>query len=92
MEGFLAVVEEPDEPPFHADWEAHLHAMNALLIRQGVYNRDEFRDALERMPPAVYLTASYYERWYCAITTLLVEKGVLTAAEVAGNGHDAADA
>lgn len=92
MEGFPAVVEEPDEPPFHADWEAHLHAMNALLIRQGIYNRDEFRDALERMSPAEYLTASYYERWYAAITTLLVEKGVLTAAEVAGHGRGAADA
>jgi nitrile hydratase len=29
-----------------------------------------------------YLAASYYERWFAAITTLLVEKGVATAAEV----------
>jgi nitrile hydratase len=89
MTGFPAVVEEPDEPPFHADWEAHLHALNALLIRQGTYNRDEFRDALERMPPLEYLAASYYERWFAAITTLLVEKGVLTAEDVAGPGKGA---
>ena len=31
-----------------------------------------------------YLAASYYERWFHAIETLLVEKGVLTAEEVHG--------
>ena len=76
MSGFPAVVEEPDEPPFHADWEAHVLALNGALIRRGVYNLDEFRDAIERMPPAEYLAASYYERWFAAIRTLLVEKGV----------------
>ena len=75
---------EPDEPPFHADWEAHVFAMNAALIRRGCYNLDEFRDAIERMPPQEYLAASYYERWFHAITRLLVEKGVLTAQEVSG--------
>ncbi|MCU1659641.1 MAG: hypothetical protein JWO57_4297 [Pseudonocardiales bacterium] len=84
MVGFPAVLEEPDEPPFHADWEAHVLALNAALIRRGVYNLDEFRDAIERMPPADYLAASYYERWFAAITTLLAAKGVATAAELAG--------
>jgi nitrile hydratase accessory protein len=76
MQGFPAVVEEPDEPPFHADWEAHVFALNAALLRRGVYNLDEFRDAIERMPPQEYLAASYYERWLAAITTLLADKGV----------------
>ena len=84
MTGFPAIVEEPDEPPFHADWEAHVFALNAALIRRGVYNLDEFRDAIERMPPQEYLAASYYERWFAAITTLLAEKGVLTEEEMAG--------
>ena len=82
MTGFPAVVEEPDEPPFHADWEAHVFALNAALIRRGVYNLDEFRDAIERMPPQEYLAASYYERWFAAITTLLAEKGVATHEEL----------
>jgi nitrile hydratase subunit beta len=82
MAGFPAIVEEPDEPPFHADWEAHVLALNGSLIRRGVYNLDEFRDAIERMPPEEYLAASYYERWFTAITTLLVEKGVATADEL----------
>ena len=37
---------------------------------------DEFRDAIERIPPAEYLEASYYERWLRAIETLLTEKGI----------------
>ena len=82
MSGFPPIAEEPDEPPFHADWEAHVLALNGALIRRGVYNLDEFRDAIERMPPEEYLAASYYERWFTAITTLLVAKGVATADEL----------
>jgi nitrile hydratase len=84
MAGFPAIVEEADEPPFHSDWEAHVFALNGALIKRGVYNLDEFRDAIERMEPAVYLSSSYYEKWFTAITTLLVEKGVATAEELAG--------
>ena len=86
MAGFPPLAEEPDEPPFHADWEAHVLALNGALIRRGVYNLDEFRDAIERMPPADYLAASYYERWFTAIRTLLTEKGVATAEELAVPG------
>lgn len=82
MQGFAPVEPELDEPPFHADWEAHVFAMNASLVRHGVYNLDEFRDAVERLPPQQYLAASYYERWFLAITRLLEDKGVLTAQEV----------
>jgi len=84
-EGFPAVIEEPDEPAFHADWEAHVWAINAALLRRGVYNLDEFRDAIERMPPEEYLAASYYERWFAGITRLLAEKGTVPAGELAGD-------
>ena len=82
MTGFAAIVQEPDEPPFHADWEAHVLALNGALIRRGIYNLDEFRDAQERLPVPEYLAASYYERWFAAIRVLLVEKGVATAADL----------
>jgi len=84
LEGFGAVDTVDDPAPFHADWEAHVFALNAGLIARGVYNLDEFRDAVERMGPADYLAASYYERWLAAIRTLVVEKGVVSAAELAG--------
>ncbi|HLI39306.1 MAG TPA: hypothetical protein VKV80_18520 [Streptosporangiaceae bacterium] len=68
---------ERDEPPFHADWEARVFALNSALVRRGVYTLDEFRDAIERMPPQDYLAASYYERWLTAIETLARDKGVV---------------
>jgi hypothetical protein len=45
-------------------------------MRTGIYNVDEFRDAIERIPAAEYLEASYYERWLRAIETLLADKGL----------------
>jgi nitrile hydratase subunit beta len=68
--GFGPVPVEADEPPFHADWEARVYALNSAMLRRGAYNLDQFRDAIERMPPAEYLAASYYERWLHAIETL----------------------
>ncbi|GLZ29057.1 hypothetical protein Lesp02_12470 [Lentzea sp. NBRC 105346] len=78
QQGFGPVGQELDEPPFHADWEAHVFAMNRALIARGVYNLDEFRDAVERLDPREYLRSGYYENWFRAICTLLVEKGVAT--------------
>lgn len=85
MQGFGSVEQEPAEPPFHADWEAHVFALNRALIGRGIYNLDEFRDAIEQLPVARYLESSYYEKWLHAITTLLVEKGIVSDAEVTGD-------
>ncbi|HEY4439385.1 MAG TPA: hypothetical protein VGN14_02960 [Candidatus Elarobacter sp.] len=74
--GFGPLEIEADEPPFHHEWEARVFAINRLLLRAGVYNLDEFRDAVERMPPAEYLAASYYEKWLFGIETLVREKGL----------------
>jgi nitrile hydratase subunit beta len=83
MQGFGPVEQDGDDRAFHADWEAHVFALNQALLRQGVYNLDEFRDAIERMPPQDYLDSSYYEKWLHAVVTLLVEKGVVSAEELA---------
>jgi nitrile hydratase len=53
-----------------------VYALAAVLRRRGVFNSDELRDAIERLPPEVYLGASYYERWLGAIEMLVAEKGV----------------
>lgn len=75
--GFGAVDPDPgDQEPFHADWEARVFALNTALLRRGVFNLDEMRDAIERIPPRRYLAASYYERWLIAIETLLRDKGM----------------
>jgi Nitrile hydratase beta subunit len=43
---------------FHADWEARVYAIIRVLQRRGVINAafDDLRDAIERIPPAEYLT------------------------------------
>ncbi|XVQ10548.1 hypothetical protein ACQP1W_49960 [Spirillospora sp. CA-255316] len=65
-----------DEPPFHADWEARVFALSSVLLRSGVFNVDEFRDAIESLPPETYLRSSYYERWLLAMEGLVEGKGL----------------
>jgi hypothetical protein len=77
--GFGPVPLGDDGQPFAADWEARVYALNGVLRARGVYTTDEFRDAIERIPPAEYVSLSYYERWLRAIETVLADKGVLTA-------------
>lgn len=77
MEGFGPIAVDEPEEPFHADWESRVFALNSALLGKGAYTLDEFRDAVERMPPADYLAASYYERWFAAVRRLIVEKGLV---------------
>lgn len=77
MHGFGPIEGEADEQPFHHEWEARVFALNRLLLRAGTYNLDEFRHAIERMDPVVYLSSSYYEKWLTGIERLLREKGVV---------------
>jgi nitrile hydratase subunit beta len=53
-----------------------VYALAAVLRQRGLFNSDEPRDAIERLPPREYLGASYYERWLGAIETLVAEKGL----------------
>ncbi|MET7852956.1 hypothetical protein AB0D78_07650 [Streptomyces avermitilis] len=82
MQGFGVVDIADDAEPFRADWEARVVGLFNALRAQGVFNTDEFRDAIESMPPAEYLAASYYERWFRAICVLLERKGVIGPGEL----------
>jgi nitrile hydratase len=63
MGGFGPVEVERDEPVFHEPWEALAFVLNTLgIIVLKAYNADEYRHAVERMDPAHYLAAPYYER------------------------------
>ncbi|MGH7421800.1 MAG: nitrile hydratase subunit beta, partial [Candidatus Rokuibacteriota bacterium] len=83
MQGFGPVEREENEPTFHAAWEAVVLAMQHAGRSRRLYNIDEFRHGIERMAPAHYLSATYYEKWLQGMTRVLVEKGVLDAAELA---------
>lgn len=82
MHGFGPIEIDPAEPLFHHPWEKTVFGMRLVVVAEGLFNIDEFRHAIERIAPAAYLTASYYERWLVAVATLLGEKGVLPAAEL----------
>ena len=82
MHGFGPVVREENEPVFHADWEGRTAALMRSVVTDRLFNIDEFRRTIERMPPASYLAATYYERWLYALQALLLEKGVVSSAEL----------
>jgi len=76
MMGFGPVVAEPNEPVFHAPWEARLFALVVAAGEHGRWTLDEDRSACENRPPAEYLRLSYYEIWLAAFAKLLTEKAV----------------
>jgi nitrile hydratase subunit beta len=82
MDGLGPVRREANEPAFHADWERRAFAIVNLAMAAAGINIDEFRHAIERIPPARYLASSYYERWLAAAETLLIEHGVITREEL----------
>jgi nitrile hydratase beta subunit len=91
MDGFGPVVREPNEPIFHADWERRMYAMASLVMGAAQVNIDEFRHAIERIPPARYLASSYYERWIAAAETILVEHGIVTREELLAKEDSSVD-
>ncbi len=80
--GFWPVAPEPDEPLFHADWERKAFALVLAMGGTGAWNIDMSRHARERIPPAEYLAASYYEIWLKGMERLLLEKGLVSDAEL----------
>jgi len=82
MDGFGPVVAERDEPVFHEEWEKRVFGLTNYVLGMIGRNVDEFRHAIERIPPEHYLATSYYERWLQAVETLLREHGALTRQEL----------
>lgn len=83
MHGFGPVEREENEPCFHEAWEGAVFAISQVVRNtHHLFNTDEFRRGIETMDPAEYLAASYYERWLRSIEVNLIEKGVITEAEL----------
>jgi nitrile hydratase subunit beta len=83
MDGFGKVEPEPDEPVFHARWEARVLALNRAMAATGVYNIDAARYAREMLPPPVYLASSYYWKWFLGLEAMLLERAMIDAEELA---------
>jgi hypothetical protein len=63
-------------------WEKRTDAIRGVLGAKQIIRTDELRRAVESIEPAQYEQLSYYERWIVAIEALIVEKGLLTRAEI----------
>ncbi|HZP75117.1 MAG TPA: nitrile hydratase subunit beta [Pseudolabrys sp.] len=83
MQGFGPVVKEPNEPVFHDDWERRAFALTMAMGATGLWNIDIGRAARESLPPAQYLTNSYYKIWFTALEKLIAERGLVAPDEVA---------
>jgi nitrile hydratase len=86
MDGFGKVEPEPNEPTFHEKWEGRVMAMVRAMGANGGINIDSQRFARESLPPEVYLSSSYYKKWFLAIENQLIERNIVGADEVAA-GH-----
>jgi len=82
MQGFGRVMPEANEPLFHAPWESRAMAVTVAMGASGQWNIDLARSARESLPPAIYLTSSYYEIWIRALEQLTLERGMVTASEL----------
>ena len=77
LQGFGPVRPERDEPVFHADWERQAMGLTVLMGGTGQWNLDQARSARESLPPALYLSSSYYQIWIEALERLMLARGLV---------------
>ena len=71
----------------YADWERRVDAMVVLLTgirgNKRTMTVDELRKNIEALAPQLYDGATYYERWIASATQTLIQRGVITTADLA---------
>src|SRR3954453_6681189 len=77
---------EPNEPPFHAEWERRAFAITLAMGMPGGWNIDMSRFARETRPPAVYLGKIFYEICLAGLERLMTERELVAPDEFAA-GH-----
>ncbi|MDA8586411.1 nitrile hydratase subunit beta [Rhodobacteraceae bacterium] len=71
---------EVNSPDYRHDWERRQWALTKLVATPGV-TIDWFRHALETMPPAVYLSVPYFQKWNANNMALAIDTGDYTLEE-----------
>ena len=82
MMGFGPIAPEADEPMFHHEWERRAHAVTLAAGACGLWNLDVGRHARESLPPAAYLSKSYYDIWISAAQKLALRTGMVDETEL----------
>ena len=67
----------------YADWERRVDAMAVLLSAKKMMTVDERRRVIETLAPEDYDRLAYYERWVVSLGQTLIQRGILTSAELA---------
>jgi hypothetical protein len=67
----------------YAEWERRVDAVAVLLGRKRRLSVDERRRAIETLTPQAYDSLSYYERWVVALGQTMIQRGLITSAELA---------
>jgi nitrile hydratase subunit beta len=75
--GLGAINPEENEPVFHSDWERSVLAMFPAMAMAGAFNLDQFRSGMEQIPPAEYLSATYYEHWLHSLIHYGTRAGII---------------
>jgi nitrile hydratase subunit beta len=83
MTAFGPVSPELDEPVFHSDWEARVLALDLAMGATKRWNIDATRHARETLPPAQYLSWSYYQFRLAGLIKQLLANGLIDEAELA---------
>ncbi len=84
MHGFGPIdVHEDPHDHFPEPWQRPLFGLVLAMGASGLWNIDMARAARETMPAADYLASGYYDHWWHGLVALLLEKGVVTPAELA---------
>lgn len=82
-DGYGPVPHDPDEPPFHADWERRVFGLLGAVTASTARRPGEFRYALERLHPDDYFENGYFGRWLAGFEVLLDEYGVVSRGDLA---------
>jgi nitrile hydratase subunit beta len=83
MHGFGPVQYEANEPVFHEEWEGRVFGLRVAAEPLDLFRTtDELRLAIESLPPARYLSASYYELRLIVIEQELLKRGLITPEEL----------
>jgi len=82
MHGFGPVEEEPNEPVFHEKWESRVYAMNRAMGPLRLWTIDQGRASQETLPPSLYVSATYYQRWLLGLERRVREHNLAGADEL----------
>ena len=80
--GYGPVPHDPDELPFHADWERRVFGLLGAVTASTARRPGEFRYVLERLDASDYFDNGYYGRWLAGFEVLLDEYGLIGPDEV----------